>query len=124
MVTKTRKHGRLPKKFRPGCLAELDGRLLVAKELRRRYDELVTDLGGLDSLSYAQRSLAEHAIWLGHWLMTQERRLAEGSSFDAGSWVQSCNALSGLYKTLGLRRVPRDVQDLQTYLRKRQETTA
>lgn len=41
------------------------------------------------------------------------------ADFDVGRWTQGLNALSGVLTKLGLKRVPRDVQDLSEWLRKR-----
>ena len=87
--------------------------------MRDRFVALTNDLGGVDRLSYAQRSLCERALWLEFWLASQERSLAAGSEFDAGKWTQACNALQGIFTKLGLKRVPRDVPDLSQWLQKR-----
>lgn len=111
-----------PETFTRGWLEALDGRTAIAQEMRARYTALTNDLGGADRLSYAQRSLAERALWLEYWLADQERQLAEGKSFDVGKWVQAANSLQGIYSRLGLERKARDVPDLQTYLRNRDGT--
>ncbi|MCA1775209.1 MAG: hypothetical protein LC676_06260 [Loktanella sp.] len=80
---------------------------------------MTDDLGGVDRLSYAERSLVERALWLEHWLAVQEEALASGQyeTFDAGKWTQACNALMGILKTLGIERRAKDVTDLQAYIR-------
>jgi len=106
-------------KFANGWLDGLDGRLSLAKELRQRFETLTNDLGGSDSLSYAQRSLCERALWLEYWLATQERDLANGAEFDVGRWVQAANSLQGIFAKLGLERVAKDVPDLQDWIKGR-----
>ncbi|WP_142494757.1 hypothetical protein [Thalassovita litoralis] len=56
---------------------------------------MTDDLGGVDRLSYSQRSLVERALWIEHWIAQQERELAEGriGAFDAGRWTQATNSL-------------------------------
>jgi len=110
----------IPATFESGWLGQLDGRMNLAKNLRDRYSELCSDLGGQAQLSYAQRSLVERALWLEYWLSTQEQQLAKGGEFDSARWTQGCNALLGVLKNLGLERRQRDVPDLQTYLRSRE----
>lgn len=109
----------IPPKFAPGYLDRLDGRTAVAVDMRQRWQQITDDLGGEATLSYAQRSLVERALWLEHWLAVQEQALAAGQyeAFDAGRWTQACNALQGILKTLGIERRARDVTDLATYLR-------
>lgn len=110
----------VPKEYSPGWLDALDGRYGLARELRQRFAEVCTDLGGAERLSYMQRSLAERGLWLEYWLSTQERELAKGEKLDVGKWVQAANSLQGIYSRLGLERRARDVPDLQTYLRGRE----
>jgi hypothetical protein len=101
----------------------LDGRLGIARELRQRFETLTNDLGGVDSLSYAQRSLCERCLWLEYWLATQEKNLANGGEFDVGKWVQAVNSLQGIFAKLGLKRVPKDVTDLQDWIKRREAVT-
>lgn len=107
----------VPDQFRRGWLDDLDGRRTLAREMRDRYQTMTDDLGGADRLSYAQRSLAERALWLEYWLASQERELANGNDFEVGKWTQACNALQGIYSKLGLQRQAKEVPDLATYLR-------
>ena len=107
--------------FHNGWLGALDYRTAMAKEMRDRFVTLTNDLGGVDHLSYAQRSLCERALWLEYWLASQERSLAAGDEFDAGKWTQACNSLQGIFTKLGLKRVPRDVPDLSQWLREREQ---
>ena len=107
-------------KFANGWLDGLDGRLGLARELRQRFETLTNDLGGSDSLSYAQRSLCERALWLEYWLATQEKDLANGGEFDIGKWVQAVNSLQGIFAKLGLKRMPKDVPSLQDWIKQRE----
>lgn len=107
-------------RFQRGWLDRLDSRHNLTKELRERFDEICADLGGRDLLSYMQRSLIERALWLEHWLASQERELAKGQDFDVSRWIQAANSLQGIYSRLGLERRSREVPDLQTYLRQRE----
>jgi hypothetical protein len=108
-------------KYQEGWLSELDGRTGIAQVMRERFQELTDDLGGVESLSYQQRSLVERSLWLEYWLSEQERRLSKGAEFDVGKWVQAANSLQGLYGKLGLVRVPREVKDIADYLSTRKQ---
>lgn len=103
-------------RYRHGWLSTLDGRETLTQELRARYETICSDLGGVDSLSYMQRSLVERGLWLERWLALQERELGEGKEFDVSRWIQAANSLQGIYKSLGLERRARDVPTLQSYL--------
>jgi len=67
-------------KFANGWLDGLDGRLGLARELRQRLETLTNDLGGSDSLSYAESSLCERALlccFYGLELDPEEQRIFE-----------------------------------------------
>lgn len=98
-----------PDRFSKGWLDELDGRTGIAQAMRDRYKAFTDDLGGIDGLSYAQRSLVERALWLEYWLAKQEQSLAKGDDFDVGKWVQAANSLQGIVSKLGLTRQIREV---------------
>ena len=105
-----------PERFANGWLAELDGRTGIAQAMRERYTVFTDDLGGVERLSYAQRSLVERALWLEFWLASQEKALASGDDFDVGRWTQAANSLQGILSKLGLQRIAKDVPDLGEYL--------
>ena len=105
-----------PERFSQGWLAELDGRTGIAQAMRERYTVFTDDLGGVERLSYAQRSLVERALWLEFWLASQEKALASGDDFDVGRWTQAANSLQGILSKLGLQRIAKDVPDLGEYL--------
>lgn len=110
----------LPNDFTPRFLESLDGRTIAARMLRERLAEVQSDLGGADSLSYAQRSIARRAIWLESWLETQEFHAAKGQQIDIGRQTQALNTLLGLFRAIGLERRARDVPSLHEYLAHRQ----
>src|SRR5690554_839165 len=98
-----------PQQYTPDWLASLDGRTSVRQVLNRRHSDLCADLGGFAVLSYQQRALVDRAIFLQYHLEIEEQKLATGGEFDSGRWVQACNSLSGIFKTLGLKRQAREV---------------
>lgn len=106
--------------FQRGWLDRLDSRYGLSRELRARFDAVCADLGGADRLSYMQRSLIERALWLEHWLATQESSLAKGADFDVGRWVQAANSLQGIFNRLGIERRAKEVPSLTEYLRQRE----
>ena len=105
----------IPNNFKNGFLNELDGRTNIAQVLRARFNELTEDLGGVENLSYQQRSLVERSLWLEYHLSEQEKILASGGDFDSGKWTQAVNALQGIYSKLGLERIKR-VQSVHEYI--------
>lgn len=112
-----------PEKFRSGWLDALDGRLGLAREMRERYAAITDDLGGVESLSYAERSLAERALWLEYWLASQERELAAGGDFKPNQYSQLINSLQGLYAKLGLQRREKQAPHLHEWMAQREVAT-
>ena len=110
----------IPSEYSADWLEKLDGRTRLAQAVHRRYETLAADLGGLDALSYQQRSICKRAIWMEAIIEQQEAALARGEEVDQGKLTQAVNTLIGLLKTLGLERKATDVPDLQSYLRSRQ----
>jgi hypothetical protein len=106
----------VPTKFKNGWLDELDGRMALAQSMRERFKEFARDVGGSETLSYAQRSLIERALWLEYWLANQERALAYGQKFDVAKWIQGANSLQGLMYKLGLERRQTEVVTLTDYI--------
>ena len=126
MPEKAKKLTALPDRFAAGYLGALDGRTALAQDMHARWTAITDDLGGETTLSYAQRSLVERALWLEHFLAMQERALAGGraAEFDPGRWTQGSNALLGLYRTLGIERKAKDVTpSLTSYLAARAAPT-
>ncbi len=99
----------IPNTFVPTWLEGLDNRTAIAREMRSRFDEVASDLGGVEHLSYAKRSLIARFLWLEYWLQQQEEALANGQDFDAGRWTQAANSLQGIVSKLGLERQSREV---------------
>lgn len=98
----------IPPKYTHDWLDKLDKRTGVAKALTERHNALISDLGGLQGLSYQRASLCRRAIHMEALIEQQEAALANGAEVDTGKLTQSINSLIGLYKTLGLDRVARD----------------
>lgn len=107
----------LPLRYSADWIEKLDGRTTLAKVVQSRLAELQADLGGLDALSYQERSLTRRAVWLEALIESREAALARGEEIEEGAHVQSINALIGVWKALGLHRRQKDVTDLQSYLR-------
>lgn len=113
------KQSALPNDYSHDWLERLDGRTRLAQSVRARYADLTADLGGHDALSYQRRSLVKRALWQEAVIEQMESALAAGKDVDLGRMTQAVNSLQGLYKTLGLDRVARDVPNLSDYLAQR-----
>ncbi|ADH85955.1 hypothetical protein [Desulfurivibrio alkaliphilus] len=108
-----------PSRYSADWLDKLDGRSRVYQVLKQRHDNILSDLGGPEGMSYAQRALASRAVWLEYWIEQQERNLANGGDFDSGRYTQACNSLMGLLAKLGLKRQAKDIT-LADYIKQRE----
>lgn len=106
-----------PERYSPNWLQSMDGRTVIAQELRQRHRALTDDLGGAETLSYPQRSLIERVLFLEFHLQQEEQKLATGAEFDSAKWVQACNSMLGIYNKLGLKRAAKTVPQLQEYVK-------
>lgn len=122
MKKNKKKRLKLPAKYEPGFLGELDQRSLVYRELRNAYNEIVSDAGGEDDLTHAQLSLIERFVFLEAVLRTWENEIAtkpKESDHLVGKWTQGVNALQGLAKVIGLKRQIKKAVSLKSYLEER-----
>lgn len=121
----TRKNGRhkpqqVPARYEPGFIASMDGRTELCRLLRERFDSIAGDLGGADELSTIKSSLLERFIWLESALSRLEQAMATATDAKTTSeimcrWIQACNSLLGIAKTLGIERQMKTV-DLKAYV--------
>lgn len=111
----------LPEQYSADMLAGLDQRFAVVKEFKARLQAFCGDLGGWDTLSYAQRSLAARAIHLEALLERMEADVMAGGAVDPGIYIARINALTNLFNKLGLKRKAKEVS-LQDMLRGNRET--
>jgi hypothetical protein len=115
----------IPATARPGdnMLDLLDGRSLAARYLRRNLGELYADQGGVEQLSHGERSGFLRIANLETFIATREAHLLK-TSFKVDDefmrvQLQAVGMLLQLYRTFGIKRRPKDVPDLQTYLRQK-----
>jgi hypothetical protein len=105
----------LPTRYGQDFVASLDGRFRLSREVRRRLEALVSDLGGESALSHAQISLCRRVTWIELMIEHEEARMGEGQGIDIAPHVALVGSLLGLYKTLGIKRVSREAR-LKDYL--------
>ena len=113
-----------PVKYESGFLMKLDGRTETCKLLRAAYDEILSDLGGPDSLSHVQLCLCERFVFLEFVLRQIEARIVtepKRSSKLLARVVQSLNAIVGLAKSIGLHRRAKKVPSLQKYIKDKRQ---
>ena len=99
-----------------------DGRGAWARRFRDLMAEHISDMGGDDLLSEAQRSIVRRASTLEVQLEQMEARFSEGpaKTEDMAIYSTMSNTLRRLLGDLGLERRAKDITpDLQTYLASR-----
>ena len=116
-----RKLRHVPAKFTPGFLDSLDLRFEVGAVAKRIYNELVTALGGQDSLSPQRLLLVERVVWTHIALQKLEVEFATTTKLDLNGYGQLVHVLVSLLRTLGLNRVPVNVPSLHEYLEPRRK---
>jgi hypothetical protein len=115
-----------PNRYEEHFLAKLDGRSRAAQILRQSFDEITSDLGGVEGLSHVQLCLVERFCFLEFMLRKKELEMAVSNKNgerdkSMGSWVQSLNSLVGLAKAIGLERRAKHIESLQTYIRQKKK---
>jgi hypothetical protein len=118
-VMKVKKYKELPQRFEPGLLSKVDGRSSVLRKLRRSYDTIVDELGGEETLPLTKLVLIERFVFLEACLETWEHQIAAEPSQSEkllSRWIQGINSLSGLAKTIGLKREAKTARSLKAYV--------
>ncbi len=114
MVTK-------PKKLISGKaifnVPQLDGRTHAAKISREISAAIANDLGGPESLTEVQRQLIRRLSIMCVLCRQMEDSAALGEELDVGCYTTLTNALRRIAVDIGLKRVPKDMGNLNDYLR-------
>lgn len=93
-----------------------DGRTAFARRFRDLVTAHIDDLGGADTMSAAQLSLARRAATLEVQLEYAEDELASGGELDLAAYAAASGALHRILKSLGLERKARAEPSLAEYL--------
>lgn len=99
-------------------LEGVDARFRPAAVLRRRYEAIMDDLGGVESTSYMQRSLAKRFIALEARVESAEAAQVESSEppMTTAEYMQAINTMTGITGKLGLKRRPKPVKSLHEHI--------
>jgi hypothetical protein len=73
---------------------------------------LCSDLGGEDRLSEGERQLVQRAALIGAIVEDFETRWVAGQQVDLGEYLQAVNCQRRVLATLGLQRVPKDLDQI------------
>ena len=96
-------------KIRLRSLDDLDNRTLAAKRTRQLLGDIVSDLGGPENVTAAQRQLVQRAAILGAYLEDIEFKWASGEEIPFAEYLVAVNAQRRVLATIGLERRSRDV---------------
>ena len=89
-------------------LGEVDGRSEAARRFRDVLSEIVSDLGGSDTLSEGQRQLARRAAMMSVEAERMEAEAVAGGKLDPDAFGALSDRLGRVFNRLGLKRVARD----------------
>ena len=98
---------RLPRKFRPGWLRQIDQRTRVAQQLNERMAGIADDLGGLEALSTIQRALLERFVHVDALASQAETQVRSGQPIDLARYLALTDRVWRLGTTLGMHRAPK-----------------
>lgn len=101
-----------------------DGRSVWVRRLRDLIDLHMSDLGGADNISEAERSIVRRASTLEVELERLELRFATGEAepADLDLYQRTSNTMRRHFEALGLQRRTRDVTDtIQSYINRGQQ---
>jgi len=93
-------------------LEDVDGRSRQARRFRDILASLVSDLGGLESLSEQQRQLARRGAFLSLQCELLEGKAVAGEDIDLDLFGTLVDRQGRTFQRLGIKRVPRDVTGL------------
>jgi len=97
-------------------LDDLDKRTAAARYAFELRDNVVADLGGEGSLSAIRLELASSLAVMSAMISDASARFLRGEQTDAGSIATLVNSRNRTAQLLGLDRVMRDANDLDSYI--------
>jgi hypothetical protein len=103
------------RRFQRSFLQRLDARSKTALVLKGRLQQLMSDLGGAEHLSYQQIGLCERSIFVEARLIELEDEYAAGQGFDHSEHLALIQALNSIYQRLGVRRVAKPLPSALEY---------
>jgi uncharacterized protein YjiS (DUF1127 family) len=111
-------------KARLFTLSDLDSRTRACRHALELRAGLLSDLGGESETSIAERELVQRAAVLGAMLEDLEVRYLNGEDADPQQYSVLLNAQRRVLADIGLKRRPRDVVSIDSYLAKETRSDA
>lgn len=109
-------------------LGKVDGRTILSRRYRDVRDQILVDLGGIDSVPALKYGIVEQAAAL--IVMAEEQvglKLAEKKKYDFKMHMNLIKQIGPLARILGIRRTPRNITpaseivDLEDYVSSRKD---
>lgn len=127
-IVDRKSHGRSRVTNGNELLPGIDGRGIYARRARDLVALFVSDLGGIDAASEAEKAIVRRASILCVELENLEVQFAKAGAAEPAAldlYQRTSNSLGRLLDRLGLKRRPRDVTpDIGTYLSSREPEAA
>src|SRR5215475_14803553 len=110
-----------PAKTKLTSLADLDGRTVAARLAKDTISAIEADLGGAENITTAKRQIIESAAVTSAMVADMGSRWLAGEQIDLALFTTLCNSQRRLLETVGLERRAKPVENLQEYLRRKDE---
>ena len=104
----------MPDEYRKGFLTKISRRSVLGKRLNSTFAALIADMGGIDRVRTSQLMLIERLTFQDEILQQLEQQIAVdpvGQQDMIGRYIQACNGLMGLIRTLKLDEPKEDPID-------------
>jgi hypothetical protein len=105
-----RKLASLPDTYVPDFLEKLNRNLVLGRTLNQRYEQIVADRGGLESLTYIQLADIRSYVFLDAIIEHNEQQVAKGEPIDQGVHVQAINTRALLSGRIGVGRLTKPLR--------------
>lgn len=113
------------RKFLIKTFEDLDGRTRAVRAARDLHHGFLSDLGGEDTTTTAQRELCQRAACLGAALEDMEAAMLQGEEVSLSDYTTMCNTQRRLLSDIGLERRAKDVTPaaptVEAYLKHKRE---
>jgi hypothetical protein len=94
--------------------ADIDQRTLAYRRAKKQLTSIASDLGG--DLSTLQYELADHTAFLSAVITSAKVEWFDGKQIDLPTIAMLINAQRRCARDIGIKRIPKNVDDLREYL--------
>lgn len=115
-IARRKKEDKLPKTFSPRFWDMVDGRLVIFRKMKEKYERLLED-SGADNMQ--KESLCQLGAFILTRLESLQVDLVETGAFNFGEFASLSNTYMGILNRLGIESPEKETIDLKEYLSKK-----